>query len=367
MTKQNLKSILIIIFSISFTFSLPHKNFLFIGSEPKLGYSIKEIVDYASLGYCSNEELYLVENKTLSLKSFRSPDWQYLGGHIFGDQFDFGYHIVYNDSLKKIVFSFSGTKRLLQLSKEFFNQNGIPQKYDRKVQLMGYFSNLLDYTGKYFTDHVSGLLSKLFANDSGKNTERHLTDYKFTFSGHSLGGSMAAIFLNELMLNKVIPFIEGFSPELLTLGQPRTGNYVFANELNKKVAKTMRIVQEGDGIMNLPNCYGTVGNDLPSNPDLCKNEFSQFELNANITEYDLNNYSESLFYPWHLGGLIINPYNTSYPEELIDCQGTSEDISKCNIENKQSFFSKWIYSITRHTRYFGVHISKNCRDSKNTN
>lgn len=369
-----------------------------INSHPDIDYTIQEIIDFSSLGYCSKEQLYKEMDlyRVFSLKSFRSHNWRESGGRTFSNFFNFSFYILYNYKEKKVLISVSGTKNVFQLTKEFFNQRGIPQKDNKAIKLMQYLNDLRDNTKEEFFEDFKTLLSTLSENNQDIN------EYKFIFTGHSLGASMASIYLYEIMKENLIPLKNNFSPELITLGQPRTGNYAFSNELNKVAGKIIRIVQEGDGVTWLPVCktkspknlnnkeeelflkemlmtydvneLSYLGDNtmkaliekrqLDSFYDFCVNEYEKEELDSDFDDYLNESYKTEEFYPWHLGGLFINPYNEKSTNELINCQNTSEKLDKCNIPEKINKFKEWALAILRHTRYFGAHISKHCRDSQ---
>mgnify|MGYP001810643107 CR=1 FL=1 len=69
-------------------------------------YTIQEILDYNSLGYCPMDHVFKLNDKTeFSLSTFKDKvnPWTYHSGFIFEREFNFGYHIIYNKS-KKIRF-----------------------------------------------------------------------------------------------------------------------------------------------------------------------------------------------------------------------------------------------------------------------
>eukprot|EP00340_Litonotus_pictus_P005199 CAMPEP_0170523756 /NCGR_PEP_ID=MMETSP0209-20121228/9196_1 /TAXON_ID=665100 ORGANISM="Litonotus pictus, Strain P1" /NCGR_SAMPLE_ID=MMETSP0209 /ASSEMBLY_ACC=CAM_ASM_000301 /LENGTH=407 /DNA_ID=CAMNT_0010812035 /DNA_START=10 /DNA_END=1230 /DNA_ORIENTATION=- len=312
-------------------------------------YTVQEIVDYASLGYCKENEIYTDDHRTeLSLKTFRSEEgsWEYGGGEIFKKDYKFGFHIMVNHSEKKVVLSFSGTKNFEQLIDEFLHQEG-RNIFGEKIEIMDYFHKLYKDTHAHFLSCFTDFVAKHF------KPPRMIEEYVFVFSGHSLGASMATVYLFDVVKNKHIPVTKK-SPVLITIGQPRTGNFVFANEFNKMAAQTIRIIQEGDFIVGLPRCKTFLNYYLQSSiplrkstgvkseaksswskllqlfPHNCVNEFFVEELDKSIDDYSSKIFSDSNFYPWHIGGMVFCPHSHHHHHRLIyDCRNSSEDISKC--------------------------------------
>jgi len=94
-------------------------------------------------------------------------------------------------------------------------------------------------------------------------------------SGHSMGGSVAAITLLHFMYDNIIPAQSG--PVLYTFGEPRTGDYKFAMEFMKRIPSAYRVVHYKDIVSHLPPCHAGFNSKLqfvclddidPSSPEL---------------------------------------------------------------------------------------------------
>ena len=98
---------------------------------------------------------------------------------------------------------------------------------------------------KYFYKWAYSLQSKVLTNL--KYELSYAKGYQVIFTGHSLGGAMAAIMAYFAKINGVTNHVV-----LLTFGQPRTGNDVFNNEVMKVVDKVFRVVRSGDIVPTIP-------------------------------------------------------------------------------------------------------------------
>ena len=105
---------------------------------------------------------------------------------------------------------------------------------------------------KYFAEIYFELEKKNF-NGILKRILTPYAGYQVIFLGHSLGGAMASIMALDAVLSKSIVKTKT-SPMILTYGQPRTGNDIFANEVMKNIPIVFRVVREGDLVPNAPTC-----------------------------------------------------------------------------------------------------------------
>ena len=83
--------------------------------------------------------------------------------------------------------------------------------------------------------------------------EAHPTAHVY-IAGHSLGGAMASIVALDLMLTKTLSDVP---PTVYTYGQPRTGNNVFANTVNKLIPRVYRVVNRNDAVPHILACAKT--------------------------------------------------------------------------------------------------------------
>jgi hypothetical protein len=80
-------------------------------------------------------------------------------------------------------------------------------------------------------------------------------DYPVYVTGHSLGGAIASLMSYYMAAswakaNVTVPF----TPIIYTFGQPRTGNYRYAEEITSLSAAIFRIVHYRDIVPHLPPC-----------------------------------------------------------------------------------------------------------------
>ncbi len=155
---------------------------------------------------------------------------------------------------------------------------------------------------------------------------KHEKIEQYIFTGHSLGGAMASLAVFDFVQNNIIPKTK-VSPVLITYGQPRVGNYAFANELMKSVPIVYRIVNIYDIVSGIPACIL----DKKKN---CTNEYLKSEIDLNFLDYAKNKLKikkglREKFYPWHIGGLVYNKLENAV--EL--CKISEPKIgSKCKLE-----------------------------------
>lgn len=108
------------------------------------------------------------------------------------------------------------------------------------------------YDGEVFT-YVAKAIDK-FWNE--QKLESNLTYYskirpnvQLWVFGHSLGGSLATLAANAAVRKGI------FASEkvrVVTMGEPRTGNYDFAADVSKNIPQTYRIIKKSDFITKLP-------------------------------------------------------------------------------------------------------------------
>lgn len=165
------------------------------------------------------------------------------------------------------------------------------------------------------------------------------------FVGHSLGGALASRALLDVTIKNKISYVKNFSPVLITYGQPRTGNFSFANEIFKKTAIIFRHVNDYDIITHLPECKKKYNK--------CSNEYELSDLDKNLFDYKSHNFDvtkEIEFHPWHLPGLItIKGDNSNF--NYKECIKISENPSSENCKTKPS------KSLQYHDYYLGIRIA----------
>ena len=246
------------------------KNFTKISKQLKDNYNASEIIKkfnvnminyykrFASYSYCDDD--YISEKKCCEKMATIFSDWElvfhkeyYTSLEQNFKYFDFSnndipsktleslkyykYNIVVFKSrkFKKIVLSFPGTTSYIQLIEEFL---GCEQVKRGKIETSKFFNYLFDI----IKDDLKYAIFKYYKRD-----------YQIIFTGHSLGGAMAALSVYEF-LN--YDFEESFNdkeyrPILITFGQPRVGNEYFARLLTEE-AIIFRIAKINDLVTIVP-------------------------------------------------------------------------------------------------------------------
>lgn len=381
--------------------------------------------DIAGIGYVSNDSATMQINELLKgekkderkigfffRKFFEIGDWEHV--NTFTGEKDinyFSYTILRNKRIGKVIFTFSGTKGVKQLFTEYLN-SGMETffKYDvnqaddsnlnlTKEEILNNLNKLNlnnnnDYDDapkensneasskkekdkisfknfkvmKYF-NHIYKSFSDQLTNDAKKAINSEITQYVFV--GHSLGGAIASIAAYDLITQGVIQVTKGpiASPVLLTYGQPRTGNYVFANEIAKKIPIIFRHVNNFDAITSIPDCYR-------SGSGYCENEYAKSKLDFEFSDYDAIKIDESIFksksFPWHFNGLILNIDDDNSNECIESSEAAIENDNVYNnnnnnknplilldkeTENKKTCAVESKMRIAFHTVYYGFKIS----------
>ncbi|CAD5235197.1 unnamed protein product [Bursaphelenchus xylophilus] len=101
--------------------------------------------------------------------------------------------------------------------------------------------------------YFHGAFKKLFLeagmkDDLIKLKEQH-KDYRVWVTGHSLGGSLASMTALYLVNQTMFP---AEKVKLVTFGEPRTGNYLFAKAIERNLNFRYRVVHRNDAVSNIP-------------------------------------------------------------------------------------------------------------------
>jgi hypothetical protein len=182
---------------------------------------------------------------------------------------NYSFTILRNLNSQKLVCTFSGTKDLNQLKSEIIQTSGQPyfrEGKTSKIKLMKYFHEL-------YQKFQAGFLT-IFTKAKDPKIRQYI------FTGHSLGGAMASIALFDLVRQGVIQTdLLNKSPVLITYGQPRTGNYMFVNEVSKMAPIIYRHVNDLDLIPGTPECV--------RQNEVCVNEFGKASIDLNEIRYNI--------------------------------------------------------------------------------
>lgn len=212
---------------------------------------------WASFGYCSYNET--LAGRCCS-KNGLLNNWEIISqGYLPNNKaFSFDWVLLKSDTYKKFIISVPGTRENAQLVMEAADSylKSYVNDPTKKIKLVNYFYDL-----------YRRLEPDLFSSKNLEEINRH-SDYQVIVTGHSLGGAVASI------ISFAIKYQNYFSNSLvlITFGQPRAGNYYFAEYVTQNVDHIFRIARQGDIVVSIP-------------------------IHTAIMRHS-NNY-------WHIGGLIV--------------------------------------------------------------
>jgi len=237
-----------------------------------------------------------------------------IDGHTDPVAFD----IIVNTQTKEVIYAFRGTDSNSQMQDEFTHFLGITYTTENFIVpgalVDNYFAEL--YTN-YFHQKVITNLQKL---------GQLYPDFVYTFTGHSLGGSMATLAALDGATSGLIP-VSQKSPQLYTFGSPRVGNWVFAQAVSSLVPVMFRIVHFNDLVPHVPLCQGEPASK-------CQN----------------NNYGAAPIWAWHVKQEIFyNKDNSSYKV----CSETNSEDWSCS-----DSLSYVVWSA--HDFYLGLNLEVQC-------
>lgn len=291
----------------------------------------KYFLKIAAYSYCSEENM---QKKNCCSDLFTKDSWELVTEEKVSYD-DYNYAILMHKEYKKIAVSFPGTRSASQLVKELYYSNGVVFQQDETEKIMEYLKTVY----LKFNQKLESKLEELFLKYS---------DYQFIFTGHSLGGNMAAISI--LYSVKYGKLKESSEPVLFTFGQARTGNDIFANEVMKYVKKIYRVTRKGDLVTSIPPCSWSIENwSLKCNTILPK---GKFDKNFVMSEAQKKEAKEH-FYNWHIAGWYS--FNDSM-DSFTDCgELYSESNTDPNCQLDTNFFD-----ISKHKEYFGIPVGDYC-------
>ncbi len=295
----------------------------------------KYFLKFSSYAYCSDKE---IQTQICCTELFTEDQWTLIADRrISYDNYNFD--ILINSKYKKIVLSFSGTQSTSQLIKELVYSYGVEFNEDRTEKIMNY-SKTVFALFKYDIENTVDELSLTY------------NDYQFIFTGHSLGGSMAAVsVLNSVKYKNLKTSNE--SPVLITYGQPRVGNDIFANEVMKYIPLVYRVTRYGDIVSNIPPCAISLDGIFKYK---CKSVFPGFKFDRNFIPDDKQRKaSETNYYNWHTAGWM------HFSDDMTTYEDCGQDYGE-NFINEKCKLSLNL-DIRKHLEYFGLKVSDLCRSS----
>jgi len=262
---------------------------------------------WASFGYCSYNET--LAGQCCSHNGLLE-NWEIFSqGYINSFKaFSYDWVLLKSDMYKKYIISVPGTRENFQLVMEAADSylKSYAKDSTKKIKLVNYFYDL-----------YKKLENDLFSTENLAEINNH-PDYQVIVTGHSLGGAVAAI------ISFAIKYQNYFnnSVVLITLGQPRTGNYYFAEYVTQNVDHIFRIAREGDIVVSIP-------------------------IHTSFMRYS-NNF-------WHIGGLIMlsKEMDKFYICDYNYFEDGDDDVCKY----------KMTTNTTLHTYYFNpdTYLSSRCK------
>ncbi|CEF59356.1 Lipase, class 3 family-containing protein [Strongyloides ratti] len=148
-----------------------------------------------------------------------------------------GFVAVSNDD-KAVIIAFQGSITAMQIMLE-----GYETVFDEKEKFLGGGK-----VSRYF--YISWSLVWNGGLRDGYFTAKNLyPNYEVWVTGHSLGGSMAAIAAANIVYHN---YTQNDNIKLITFGEPRTGDKDFALSIDQKIGYAYRVVHSHDPIPHLP-------------------------------------------------------------------------------------------------------------------
>ena len=278
-------------------------------SQPIIDFNVEMIKYYswfASYGYCTDSQIasgeccgaYQVMKK-----------WDIVDHAEITDSgtFNFNWVILKSDLYQKIIIAVPGTRESAQLIYEAVYSGLVAYQEGESYKMSNYFLSL-------YTKSKNGLFAQQnldIIRNSG---------YQVVVTGHSLGGAIASII--SFAIKKENLFDNDLT--LITYGQPRTGNYYFADYVTHNVDRLFRIVRKYDVVPTIPpwivltDNYWHIGGMYVLNAEM--NEFTQ----CGYYEYEIDTLSGECKYEISISDLLS--YQTYYfnPDTKLSCRCAGE-------------------------------------------
>lgn len=223
---------------------------------------VKYFLKFASYAYCSEEKIL---SQTCCPEIFDEDNWKLIYEKKVSYD-NYNYAILISMKYRKIIITFPGTRSLAQLIKELYYSNGVNFHINPTEKIMKYLLSVYSL----FRSDLEKDLESLFSTNK---------EYQFIFTGHSLGGNMASIAALYSVKYGKLKILKN-SPMLITYGQSRVGNDIFANEIMKYLPIVYRLTRQGDIVSNIPFC------ELNIMEGKCKSILldSKFDKNLNLDD-----------------------------------------------------------------------------------
>lgn len=211
----------------------------------------KYAVRLCSAAYSDNPQACALNSPTLNVTATFNATFLGFGAFAF---------TAVDSGSEQIVIAVRGTNSVTQLIEEALTSVvPVPFLPDPTLQVNSYFYGC---EGLWYDD-LKASVQQLIAE---------YPSYGVFITGHSLGGAVASITAMHLAYDEVIPAAMG--PVIYTLGEPRTGDYAFAQKFNALFPTAYRLVHYKDVVAHLPPCHASFNSKLEY---VCDDETSEFE------------------------------------------------------------------------------------------
>jgi len=161
-----------------------------------------------------------------------------------------------------IILAFRGTNSIEELIEEALTSiEPVPFWPDPSLQLNAFFYGC---EGLWYDDLKTEVQALIAANPT----------YQIYATGHSLGGAVATVTVMHLLYDSVL---SAGNPIVYTFGEPRVGDFAFAQKYNSLVPSAYRVVHYRDTVAHLPPCHASFDSKLeyicdgavdPNDPEL---------------------------------------------------------------------------------------------------
>ncbi|CAA16389.3 Fungal lipase-type domain-containing protein [Caenorhabditis elegans] len=159
------------------------------------------------------------------------------------------------------------------------------------------------------------------------------SNHDVIFTGHSLGGSLAALSAFETVLSGIR---NSSQVKVVTLAEPRTGNLIFAKNFDRHLRFSFRVINGMDALAHLPPCHKDYRHwpraDLPCDP-------------------------RSRTGPYHHSTEIWYPDGMNTTSKYITCNGSQGEDMFCS-DKVHVTVATLGKGITDHRKYFGKMIGQ---------
>lgn len=146
----------------------------------------------------------------------------------------------YSKAYQVAVCAIGGTETITQFMHEITDSSAYVSLYDDIPQ-----AKVLEYFAEMDKLLAEPMIRELW------NILEHCPDCRIYLTGHSLGAALASLIRYDIARHHVQPHA---IISVYAFGQPRIGNYDFAQAYNKMVTLSYRIVNLNDPIVHLPKC-----------------------------------------------------------------------------------------------------------------